>query len=269
MIYTAGRRSAPFCVEKGYEVKKVPALLVRLKKLLFDETLTCAACGAELYGGSRFCPHCLQTLPFNGGNICAKCGRAAAEAVPACLECKADMPAFRAARSAFRYEGEIVRLVKRFKTGGRHLAGAFAEAMLPLFSREFADTDFLACVPMTEKAVKKRGYNQSALLAAELSARTGVPFEAELLVKTRETEAQKTLSRRERAENLGGSFRVHERAKCRGKKILLVDDVMTTGATANALAAALLRAGARSVYLLTAASVPQAVRGGKEQGQRG
>ena len=77
-----------------------------------------------------------------------------------------------------------------------------------------------------------------------------------MLVKTRETSSQKELSRKERAVNLKGSFRVHERAKCRGKRILLIDDVMTTGATANAVSQALFGAGAERVYLLTAASVP-------------
>ena len=86
------------------------------------------------------------------------------------------------------------------------------------------------------------------------------------LVKIGTTAAQKKLSRRERAENLKGSFRVHERVKCRGKRILVIDDVLTTGATASAVAEALLRAGAARVCVLTAASVPYALlRGGGEK----
>ena len=123
-------------------------------------------------------------------------------------------------------------------------------------AKEFADADIVAFVPMTERAVKKRGYNQARLLAEGVSERTGIPLEAELLIKTRDTGEQKELARRERAQNLKGSFRVHERAKCRGKRILLIDDVMTTGATANAVSQALFGAGAERVYLLTAAGVP-------------
>lgn len=243
--------------EKVKEAGRAAVLIAReVGKRMFSGGLTCVNCGTDLFSDGHFCEHCLDTLPLNSGFICDKCGRAIGEDYPVCLECKAAMPTYTAARSAFVYEGDIVRLVKKFKTGGKYLAEAFAERMLPTLVSVFSDADLLAFVPMTNRAKKRRGYNQSELLAAELSLRTGIPLERELLVKVRDTSAQKELSRRERAENLKGCFRVHERKLCRGKTIVLVDDVMTTGATANAIASALFGAGAKQVYLLTFASVP-------------
>ena len=165
------------------------------------------------------------------------------------------MPEYDAARSAFRYEGQVIGLIKKFKTGGRYLAEAFAERMEPVRQKYFADADLLVSVPMTEAARKKRGYNQAALLASALARRCGVAYAPEALVKSRDTAAQKQLSAAERAKNLAGSFRVHERALCRGRHIVIVDDVLTTGATADAVARALRGAGAGRVYVLTAASV--------------
>ncbi len=235
--------------------KFTAALKSFLCAALYGDKLTCAACGADVFADKYFCERCERELPLNDGFICSKCGRRIGADYPVCLECKADMPSYTVARSAFSYEGEIVRLMKNFKTGKKYLADVFAEYMAKTAAAHFPDADFAVFVPMTARAERRRGYNQSALLAQRVSALTGIPLE-EVAVKTRETGEQKELSRRERAENLKGSFRVRERKKCRGRKILIIDDVMTTGATANALAEALFGAGAAQVCLLTAASVP-------------
>ena len=222
---------------------------------VFGRNCVCAACDEDVFSDSLFCERCLASLPANAGFICSKCGRAIEAEYPVCLECKAHMPEYDAARSAFRYEGQVIGLIKKFKTGGRYLAEAFAERMEPVRQKYFADADLLVCVPMTEAARKKRGYNQAALLASALARRCGVAYAPEALVKSRDTAAQKQLSAAERAKNLAGSFRVHERALCRGRHIVIVDDVLTTGATADAVARALRGAGAGRVYVLTAASV--------------
>ena len=226
-----------------------------VRALFAEDGLTCACCGKDLFSDGHFCEKCLEDLPFNLGFICNKCGRAIGEDYPVCLECKAHMPAFDAARSAFLYEGEIVRLIRKFKTGAKYLADAFAENMYLHALSDFADADFAVCVPMTAGGEKRRGYNQSAVLAERVCSRAGLSFEEGVLVKAKETPAQKSLSFRERTENLKGAFRVHERKKCAGKNILIVDDVLTTAATGSAVAAALKSAGARKIYLLTAASV--------------
>ena len=107
---------------------------------------------------------------------------------------------------------------------------------------------------MTAKAKRKRGYNQSEILAKELSKRLHLPVIKDAVVKKRETKSQKTLSFKDRAQNLKGSFTAYKE-KVSGKSIILVDDVLTTGATAETITRELLKKGAKCVYLATVASV--------------
>ena len=155
-----------------------------LRKVFYNDRLTCASCGADVFSDGYFCGRCEKELPFNGGFVCSKCGRHIGSDYPVCLECKADMPSYTKARSPFSYEGEIVRLIKNLKTGKKYLADLFSEYMAETAAKEFAGADLAAFVPMTERAAKKRGYNQARLLAEGVSAKTGIPLEAELLVKS-------------------------------------------------------------------------------------
>ena len=142
----------------------------------------------------------------------------------------------------------------RFKRGEKYLYRTLAAQLLPLLEREFPRADALTFVPMTERAERKRGYNQARLLAEELSARSGVPFIAPA-VKRKETSSQKFLTRADREKNLEHVFHVEDRAAVKGKHIVIVDDTLTTGATVSELGGALKRAGAKEVYALTFTSV--------------
>ena len=129
---------------------------------------------------------------------------------------------------------------------------------MPKFSlkiclREFVAADVLVPVPMTEERRKSRGYNQAELIAENLSGLINVPV-SDKAVKIKETERQATLNAKERAENLKGSFKAYKK-DFRNKSVAIVDDVLTTGATADELARVLKRAGAGKVYVLTVASV--------------
>lgn len=231
-------------------MKKLFALLGRRER---EVNYTCDVCGREVFENERICKICYPVLPWNNGEICPLCGRKVWEA-GVCLECKDKPLAVFKARSAFTHEGEAAKLVYRYKSGSRFLARTLAETIAPLAEREFPDADGYVPVPMTKKAKRRRGYNQSEDLCRELSRRTGKPV---LIVaeKRRETAQQKALGRREREQNLEDCFSVTDRAAVKGKKLLIVDDIMTTGATASALASRLLRAGAKEAGLLTVASV--------------
>ena len=221
----------------------------------YDDThnFTCDVCGREVFCSERVCRSCLDRLPWVGEVYCPLCGRKEREP-GVCLECKREPLAVKKARSLFTHEGEAARLVLRFKRGEKYLVRACCELLLPLCRREFPEIEGLTFVPMTKKAEKRRGYNQSCLLAQRLSELLNVPL-FDVIEKVRETEAQKVLGKRERAKNLEGCFRVSDRKAVREKYLLLVDDTLTTGATSSELAGALLRAGARRVDLVTVTGV--------------
>lgn len=223
----------------------------------YDEThnFTCDVCGREVFGGERVCKVCLTALPFNNGAICPFCGRKTGEE-GACLECKDHPLGTDKARSVFTHEGDASRLVISYKRGKKYLSRTLADFLQPVIAKEFADADALAFVPMTKRAEKRRGYNQSRLLAEELSRRTGLEC-ISAAEKKRETAAQKSLGRRERESNLSGCFVLTKGVSVRGRRIVIIDDTMTTGATAGELAGVLKRAGAERVYLATVTSVPQ------------
>ena len=214
---------------------------------------TCDICGREVFGGERVCAACAGALPFKRGHICPFCGRRVSEP-GVCIECKDHRPAVGRARSCFVHEGDAAALVLRFKRGERYLVHALAEDLAPLLEREFSDCDALTFVPMTKRAERARGYNQSKLLAAELSRRTGREL-LDVAEKRRETKAQKTLGRAAREANLKGAFHLVHRREVKGRRILIVDDTMTTGATAGELASLFYRAGAGWVGLITFTSV--------------
>lgn len=214
---------------------------------------TCDICGREVFASERVCEKCRKELPYIGDKCCPLCGRKVKEA-GVCLECKQKPLGVEKARSVFTHEGEAARLVVRYKRGSKYLYRTLAELALPLLVKEFPDCDLLTSVPMTKKAQKKRGYNQSKLLAEELAKRSEKPY-LDTAVKQRETQSQKFLGREEREKNLEGCFHIIDRAAVKGKTVLVIDDTLTTGSTVSELANRLKRAGAKTVYALTITSV--------------
>lgn len=218
-----------------------------------EHNFTCDICGREMFGGERICADCYEELPWNNQEYCPFCGRRVREA-GACLDCKQKPLTTDKARSVFTHEGEARQLVLRFKRGNKYLFRTIADLMLPVLESEFPDAEAITFIPMTKKDEKKRGYNQSRLLAERLAEMSGKEF-LDAAVKQRQTKSQKTLGRAEREKNLKKSFRVTDRKAVKNKKILIVDDTMTTGATSSELAGLFLHADAECVYLLTVTSV--------------
>lgn len=219
---------------------------------LFPENFTCEICGIDVFDGQKLCSKCKKTVTFNDGSTCPLCGRQTG-ADELCLECKYQAPLFDKAVSAFVYDGGAKKLVIDFKNNKPYLKEYFAD-LLAKKCENFPDLDGVVCVPMTAKSFRKRGYNQSELLAQSLSKRLGVPYVKYSIEKVKNTAGQKTLTKSEREQNLKGCF-IADKDLVAGKNLLVVDDVLTTGATADAVCKELKKKGALKVYLATVASV--------------
>lgn len=230
---------------------------------------TCDACGVELfdYPTHRLCDGCQALHVKNDKSICPKCGRKLISN-GVCLTCKSIPPAFTQALSPFVYEGALAGLINRLKSGNRRLAYYFAEQMAKHFLESPLAEDLrgksllVLAVPLTKQRQNKRGYNQAQALAKIITKKLNeagmyATNDDEVLTKTRETGIQKHLSSKERAQNAKGAYHVHKRKLCAGKTILLIDDILTTGATGSECARILQSAGASAVYLLTIASMAE------------
>ncbi len=227
-----------------------------IKAVFTDETWTCEVCKKEKFDDGFICEDCRKALPFIAyGNYCNHCGRKTVAKETYCINCKNKLTEVDLCRSVFNYEGKVVLLISNFKFRNHaYLKDFFSEEMEKVMRDNEITADVITFVPMTEKARRKRGYNQTELLAKELSLKTDVPY-AELLKKTKETKAQVGLTKSERQDNLKGSFKVVDKKAVEGKSVLLIDDVTTTGATSEVIAGYLKKAGAKKVTLLTVASV--------------
>lgn len=232
----------------------------KLKEALYPEGITCDLCGTELVADTRYtlCADCLAHMPFAGGHRCLVCGVPISDEADYCLRCQATESVFLRNVSPLIYEGRAKELVYALKFGKKkYIARLLGAMMSDAYIGSGAEAEIAVPVPMSASELKKRGFNQSALLADEAGGRLHMPV-LPALVKVRETMPQKELSGKARAENVKGCFAAAYGDYVKGRKILLVDDVFTTGATANECARTLLKAKARSVTVLTAAvAVPQ------------
>ncbi|MBM3723941.1 MAG: ComF family protein [Acidobacteria bacterium] len=234
--------------------------------LLFPED--CRVCGLPLKTFSRIpvCHGCLETpRPLESEFACATCGVPFANRFPLdehgqCGLCRLGLAGFDSAYCFGSYEGALRELIHLFKYQGirtlRRPLGAFLSQALPRERRY----EVIVPVPMHWRKRWNRGFNQALLLARDLSRRTAIPVAAALR-RTRAGEAQAGLTNAQRRASVRGVFSVTDRQAIDGRSVLLVDDVLTTGATAAACARALKRGGARHVTILTLARVDRRLTG--------
>lgn len=223
----------------------------RVLDIFFPPNLKCIFCGRDVpdFSNQPYCKECKENQPFNTEHRCQICDMEIIGDGEICELCKISHKEFNLVRSPMKYEGSARNVVLKFKTqNARYLAFAMAKLMVSVMTDEMKNADMIIPVPMTEKAIKKRGYNQSILLANEISKLINKPVCLDVLLKTKETHSQKELNFKERQKNLIGSFSIKNYRLIKDKTILLVDDVMTTSATANVCSKELKR-HARKVFV--------------------
>jgi ComF family protein len=222
----------------------------------------CLACGEIVATQGRLCAGCWRGLTFLVPPQCRLCGyplpHSAADA-PLCGGCAQQPPPFDRARAALRYDEGARGLILAFKHADRtDSAPAFGRWLAQAGSELLADADLIAPVPLHRWRLLKRGYNQAAVLARALARESALPLLPDLLQRRRATRSQQGLSAQARLTNItAASFRPHpwHARRLAGCRVLLVDDVLTTGATVGACARVLRRAGAAGVDVLTLARV--------------
>ncbi len=226
----------------------------------------CRICGAVLATASRIpiCQPCLESLRPFSGPACQKCGRpfvsprAAEVARPLCQLCRRGVYTFDLARSYGRYENAMVSAITLLKYHAvRPLGGWFAARLAELIAREPKSfvADLVVPVPLHPARLRERGYNQAELIARPLARELRLPMNSALLVRTKPRPDKLKLTRKERWRTVRGAYILRPGSQVDKRRVLLVDDVFTTGATLDACARALRQAGASSVIGITVARV--------------
>lgn len=226
----------------------------RLSKRALDSCLDiffppyCVGCGRQ---GEIWCQDCVQEIEPISGRLCPSCGLPLISTMQ-CGSCRSEELPFHA-RSYAWYRGPICRALVQLKyRPDRRLSDWLANRLIEIVSREAWPSMTVVPVPLSRKKFNRRGYNQVDLIASGVARKLGQPYRASALRRIRDTRSQVGLSPDARRRNVQGAFRADSR-KVRGKNILIIDDLFTTGATLLACTQVLRSAGAELVFALTVA----------------
>ncbi|MCQ3032408.1 ComF family protein [Pseudomonas syringae] len=222
---------------------------------------TCLLCDESTDTLYPICTACETELPWLGDQ-CQHCALPLAMSGLSCAQCTRNEPAFDGVAAPWLYEFPIDSLITRFKHQGnwpmgRLLAQLLGQFLQHRFEENLPRPDFLLPVPLAVKRLRQRGYNQAAMLADWLGDQLELPVEDQLVLRTQETPPQQGLDAKARKRNLRNAFVVIDEEKIKGKHVALVDDVLTTGSTADVIAKLLMKAGACRVDVYCLARTPK------------
>ena len=211
----------------------------------------CAGCGKW---GSKYCGDCTKKTKIIQSPFCTICGQPDISlSADVCALCRSQKIHYQAARAWGIYEPPLSEAIHRLKyRNDIGLADEFAGHLLIKLTTLKWNIELVTAVPLEKQRLKDRGYNQSEFLARRLAKRAGLDYVGSVVTRKRSTLSQVGLTREQRVRNVQGAFSA-DKGAVTNKSILIVDDVITTGATMNSCSESLLQAGAREVYALTVA----------------
>ena len=228
-----------------------------LLDILFPRRACCLCRRPGFYwSGSPWCDECQNKMEESRErlNICARCGKFLTDDQPLCKECQEVDPPFFIARAVGPYQGCHRQIIKQYKfMEKRFLSWSMAKMMARLVrdNKDYWPLDIVVPVPMSREGLLRRGFNQSELLASCIARDLKVKYDPDVLLRVKDSSPQRELSKEMREKNLLDAFVVSKPERVKGKNILLVDDVYTTGSTAKECTRTLLKAGANRVGVIS------------------
>lgn len=215
--------------------------------IFMPQNFKCAICGVET-AGINFCDNCRSHFHYISGKVCEKCGGRIIGGGDLCVDCKSANHEFVKTYCVLDYDGIVVGAIAKLKNNGiKSVAYGFSYIMLDRFKALDIPFDMIIPVPMHGNRLKERGFNQTEILCNEIERYYG-RVRKDILLRVRDTPHQTGLNKENRESNLENAFKITNKSTVKGKIILLVDDIYTTGTTLSQCAKELNKAGAKEVY---------------------
>ncbi len=223
-------------------------------KMLIPSGVKCIICGAEC-NGTALCPDCYNSLPFIH-NHCRVCGGEVYGELDICDDCVGNPHLYDRCHCVLEYDGVVRDKILALKNNHKkYIALPLSDILMQEYGKLGWNVDIIVPVPIHDNRRKERGYNQSELICSRLSNDTGL-VDTNILTRVVDTPHQTGLDRANRKKNIHSAFKVSDRSKVKGKTILVIDDIYTTGSTIDECVKTLKKAGANAVYVLCLSRTP-------------
>ncbi len=226
-------------------------------EIIFPENLYCIGCDKPIKKGrpDSLCDNCREKMIYNQPQMCTRCGKFQKQKkAHFCESCAVKPPVYDRAAASVVYEDEAIKIVHALKYGGRSYMAKNVGYIMSGAVKSIGEYDIIIPVPLHRSRRKMRGFCQTTLISRSLSEISGKPLYKDALIRVKKTAPMRGLGTDERRENIEAAFETKRPEIFEGKRVLLVDDVLTTGSTASECASVIKAAGAKSVYLAVFAS---------------